>query len=408
MTFPISRRRFGGALAASSAMVAAPAVLRAQSGPINVGSLTPNTGGGGPFGPNITAAHKLVVDMINEQAGGILGREVALHQEDSETNPETAIRAARKLVDVNQVIGVLGTWSSSVTLGIMPLCQEAGVIQMCTSSSSDIPLQDKKGLVFNFQALSPIWGEAIGNLAVRRGFESYAVMALNNDFTISMVDSFVDVVKGAGFEVVNEPFYYNGDQSSYRAEVEQLIADDPAAVFIPSYVTDFTAVYKEIFRSGYEGQVISVSISTGQQFKDAVGEAANGILHGLPVPPIESQAYKNYLQLVGLEDNGQVQHPFGTAGFDQMSVLLMATELAGSDDALVIKNKIREVTNGDGTEVIDPVTGLEAIRAGEKVNYSGASSSVEFEADSGKIAGRDFMLWEIVDGQDEIIESIAG
>jgi branched-chain amino acid transport system substrate-binding protein len=98
---------------------------------------------------------------------------VALFQENSETNPETAIRAARKLVDVNKVIGILGTWSSSVTLGILPLCQEAGVIQMCTSSSADIPIQDKKGLVFNFQALSPVWGRAIASLALRRSFKSY-------------------------------------------------------------------------------------------------------------------------------------------------------------------------------------------------------------------------------------------
>ena len=405
MTRRIKRRTFlkTSAAAAATSILVPRFALGAQ--PINVGSLTPNTGGGGPFGPKITAAHKKVTDMVNE-AGGILGREVALYQDNSETNPETAIRAARKLVDVNKVIGILGTWSSSVTLGIMPLCQEANVIQMCTSSSADIPIQDKKGLVFNFQALSPVWGGAIASLALRRGFKSYSVMALNNDFTKSMVDTFVDQLKAGGAEVMTKPFYYNGNQSSYRSEVSQLIDGDPEAIFIPSYVTDFTAVYKEIFRAGYEGQVITVSISTGSKFKDAVGEAANGILHGLPVPPIDSDAYKSYLNLMGLEDTGNVQHPFGTAGHDQISVLLLAVESAGTDDVAEVKQHIRRVANPEGERVTNVLDGLERLRAGKEINFSGASSEVDFAADTGSLKSREFNLWEIKGGSDVLIENI--
>lgn len=405
MSHTLKRRSFvKGAAAVTAAGVFAPR-LALGADPISVGSLTPNTGGGGPFGPKITAAHKMIVDLVNEN-GGILGREVALTQENSETNPETAIRAARKLVDVNKVIGVLGTWSSSVTLGIMPLCQEANVIQMCTSSSADIPAKDAKGLVFNFQALSPVWGAAIASLALRRGFKSYSVMALNNDFTNSMVDTFVERVQAEGAEVKGTPFYYNGGQASYRSEVEQLIEGEPEAVFIPSYVTDFTAVYKEIFRSGYEGQVITVSISTGAKFKEAIGKAANGILHGLPVPPLDSPAYKWYLDRVGLEDNGNVQHPFGTAGSDQMSVLLLAVESAGTDDVSEVKQHIRKVANPEGRRVTNMLDGLAALRAGEAINYSGASSEVDFNKSDGMISSRDFQLWEIKDGKDETIERI--
>ncbi len=394
-----------GALAtglAAAGVLGAPSILRASE-TVSIGSLTPNTGGGGPYGPNITAAHKRVVDLVNGQ-GGVLGREIALTQENSETNPETAARAAEKLINVNGALAIIGTWSSSVTLGIMPRCQEAGVIQMCTSSSSDIPVRDKKGLVFNFQALSPVWGEAIGNLATRRGFKTYTVMALNNDFTASMVSAFVETVGPDA--ILREPFYYNGQQSSYRSEVSQLIADEPEAVFIPSYITDFTAVYKEIFRQGYEGQVITTSLSTGPKFKEAVGDAAEGIIHGIPVPPIASPAYKQYLSEAGLEDTGAVQHPFGTAGRDQMSTLLLAVEKAGTTDTAAVAKAMFEVTTGTGkTEVFNVTDGLAALRAGDEINYSGASSSVEFDAE-GMVLGRDFQLAEIQDGQDVVIERL--
>lgn len=403
MSHEITRRKAlmtGGAVIATGLF--APAILRAAD-PINIGSLTPNTGGGGPFGPKITAAHKNVVEHANSH-GGVLGREIALFQENSETNPETSVRAADKLINVNKVIGILGTWSSSVTLGIMPKCQEAGVIQMCTSSSADIPIADKKGLVFNFQALSPVWGRAIASLALRRGFKTFNLMALNNDFTRSMMDGFTEVV--GKDKLLQDSFFYNGGQSSYRSEVTQLIEKNPEAVFIPSYVTDFTAVYKEIFRQGYEGQVISVSIATGSKFKEAVGDAASGIIHGLPVPPIKSPAYAQYLKETGLEDTGNVQHPFGTAGRDQMTTLLLAVEKAGTTDTAAVSKAMWDVTTGDGKEAVyNLADGLKAIRDGKEINYSGASSSVEFDKE-GMVLGRDFQLAEIKDGNDVVIERL--
>lgn len=400
MTLRLTRR---GILAAGTATLFTPAILRAQEDSIAVGSLTPNTGGGGPFGPNITASHKRVADAVNA-SGGILGRQIRVYQENSETNPETAVRAADKLINVNGVSAILGTWSSSVTLGVMPKCQAAGVVQMCTSSSSDIPVADEKGLVFNFQPLSPIWGRAIGNLVKARGIENYGLMALNNDFTRSMMDGFIEIVGTDALLI--EPFYYNAQQSSYRSEVTQLIANNPQAVFIPSYVTDFTAVYKELFRQGYEGTVITTSLSTGTQFKDAVGNASEGIIHGFPVPAINSSAYKEYLGEAGLEDTGSVQHPFGTAGRDQMTTLLLAMEKAGATDGQSLAKAVWDVTTGEGkTVVYNLADGLVALRAGEEINYSGASGSIEFD-EEGMVLGRDFQLSEIKDGQDVVIERL--
>ena len=73
----ISRRAaLKGGVATIAATLAAPSILHAAE-TINVGSLTPNTGGGGPFGPKITASHKRVADLVNSQ-GGVLGRQINL------------------------------------------------------------------------------------------------------------------------------------------------------------------------------------------------------------------------------------------------------------------------------------------------------------------------------------------
>lgn len=372
--------------------------------PINVGSLTPITGGGGPYGGNMAAAIRRVADEVNAAGGVLGGRQFRLTQEDGETDPAAAVRAAAKLINVNQVMAILGTWASSVTLGIMPKCQDANVIQMFTSSSSDIPSRDEKGLSFNFQILNPVWGRALAQLALDRGFERFALMGLNNDFTRSLLDGFAEVVGNE--RVVEGPIYYNANQTSYRSEVTRLIENNPDAVFVAGYVTDFTAVFKEIYRSGYQGQVITVSIATGGNFKKAIGDAANGILHGIPIPPLDSPAYKQYLEEAGLEDNGQVQHPYGTACRDEMSVLALAIEKAGDTDPGKVAEAVWDVTSGEGKKTVyNVLDGLDALRAGEEINYSGASSAIEFNVE-GQLLGRDIRLYEIRDGNDVVLSTL--
>src|SRR5437763_16571011 len=110
----ISRRRALQAIAAAAGTaVSAPAILRAQD-TLQLGVLTPLTGAGGFDGPRMLKAMQAVIDEVNA-AGGLLGRKVELVVEDDQTNPESAVRAARKLIDVTKVPAIMANWASAVT-----------------------------------------------------------------------------------------------------------------------------------------------------------------------------------------------------------------------------------------------------------------------------------------------------
>ncbi|RAI02249.1 amino acid ABC transporter substrate-binding protein [Acuticoccus sediminis] len=400
----ITRRLF---VTGSTVALATPALLRygrAQSGPINIGSLTPLSGGGGPYGPEKAKAHRTVVDLVNAN-GGVMGREINLISENTETNPEAAVRAARKLIDADRVSAIIGTWASSVTLGIMPLCQEANVVQIFTGSSDYLPDGDKKGLCFNLQPLNAAWCVALAGLAMKEGFDKIAFAGPNNDFAASMGESFGAALQKDGGEIVGEPFYYNPNQASYRAEAERLIATGAPALFIAGYVTDFTPVYRELVRGGYTGQIFTLSFAVGPQFKEAVGSAADGILHGAPVPPVGKDAYDVYLKLVGLEPNGQVQNPYGCAAYDEINVLLLAIEKAKSTDPEAVVKAVFEIANAPGERVTTFADGKALIENGTDINYDGASSSVEFQ-ENGMLKSRDFELYRIEGGKDVPVQRI--
>ena len=106
-----------------------PLRARAQGEPIRLGILTPLTGAGGTDGPRMLKAMQAVVEEVNK-AGGVLGRKIETVVEDDQTNPEAAVRAARKLIDVDKVPVIMGTWASAVTTAVAPVCWESKTFLM--------------------------------------------------------------------------------------------------------------------------------------------------------------------------------------------------------------------------------------------------------------------------------------
>jgi len=67
------RRRFLKSTGALALAGVAPAIVRAQGEPLQLGVLTPLTGAGGFDGPRMAKAMQAVIDEVNA-AGGLLGR----------------------------------------------------------------------------------------------------------------------------------------------------------------------------------------------------------------------------------------------------------------------------------------------------------------------------------------------
>jgi len=113
----LNRRQLLGRTSALLGMGLLPGSAWAQGETIRIGTLTPLTGAGGPYGPTMVKAVMAVAAQINA-AGGVLGRQIEIISEDDQTNPDAGVRAARKLIDVDKVVAILGTWASSVTTAV--------------------------------------------------------------------------------------------------------------------------------------------------------------------------------------------------------------------------------------------------------------------------------------------------
>src|SRR6516225_3958624 len=149
MTKTSRRNLLKGAVAVTAA-AALPSRAGAQGEALKFGILTPLTGAGGADGPRMLKAIEAVIEEVN-QAGGVLGRKIETVVEDDQTNPEAAVRAARKLIEGDRVPVIMGTWASAVTSAVLPVCWESKTFLLTVSGADSITLLPHQGYLVRTQ-----------------------------------------------------------------------------------------------------------------------------------------------------------------------------------------------------------------------------------------------------------------
>ncbi|MDH5614061.1 MAG: ABC transporter substrate-binding protein, partial [Gammaproteobacteria bacterium] len=79
--------------------------------------MPPLTGLAELYGPEISRAGKVACDEINEQ-GGILGHKLELIIEDDGSLPETAVPAAKKLIEDHGCVAIIGNLLSNSRISV--------------------------------------------------------------------------------------------------------------------------------------------------------------------------------------------------------------------------------------------------------------------------------------------------
>lgn len=380
---------------------AAGAASAPSGAPIRIGLLAPLTGSGGAYGKEEETAAKAAAAHINAH-GGVLGRPLEIVVADDETTPTAGVSAARKLIDVDGVVAITGVWSSAVALAVRPVALEKSVALLPVGSADELTEGDNKGLVWRFQTNGKNWGQAFANVAYKDGARTASILVLQTPFTLSTVKPFAERFAQQGGKVL-DTLYFNPNQPSYRAEVEKIFSKKPDAVFLPSYIPEFSAIVREIYRSGYESKLYTFShaADSGGKFVQNVGKAAaEGVNHVQATPVGNNASYQLYLK--------QTQQPegtivaFGANVFDEINVLALAIEKAKSAKAADFSKEIANVVNTKGPDVHDPVQGLQLIRAGKPFRYSGATADFRF-APNGDQVDLDYGHYRVLNGVSKLV-----
>lgn len=370
-----------------------PRAVFAQAEPIKIGTLTPLTGSGGPYGPVMAKAVQAVAEQVNS-AGGVLGRRLQIISEDDQTNPEAGVRAARKLIDVDRVSAILGTWASSVTTAVAPLCWESKTF-LCTVSGADSITQlPHQGWLIRTQPNTTLQGQKLAQFMLDHGAKRVFMMMGQTPFTQSTFDN---VAKGlAAKGAASERMIYDDKKPSLRSEVDQALRFNPDTIFAGGYTPDTAVLLKDLYRAGYKGKVFGMAYSINQKLIESVGQndIVEGVFGQAPSTAQGASGHKRLVDLIKVAD----PDPYTSQVFDHINMVVMAMAHAKAATGEAIKSGIRAVCQGGGTRVDNAVDGLKLIAAGTKVDYDGASGPCDF-TDAGDITDCQFRYEQIKGGK---------
>ena len=124
-----------------------------------------------------------VRDEVNA-AGGVLGRKVEFVVEDDQTNPEAAVRAARKLIDVDKVPVIMGTWASAVTTAVAPVCWESKTFLTTVSGADSITQLPHQGYLIRTQPNTQLQDGKHAEFIAALGAKRVYIMSIQAPFAV--------------------------------------------------------------------------------------------------------------------------------------------------------------------------------------------------------------------------------
>ncbi|HRX37660.1 MAG TPA: ABC transporter substrate-binding protein, partial [Aestuariivirga sp.] len=156
----------------------------AQAAEIKVGSAGGVTGPIAELVAAIVKGREVATADINNNGGLLKGDTLSMVLGDSACDPKVAVDTGNKLVNVEQVVGIVGPSCSGATNGmVQAVTIPAGVVVISDSATApSITDLDDKDTVFRVAPSDAYQGLAIAKLVTQAGIKKVAVTYSNDDY----------------------------------------------------------------------------------------------------------------------------------------------------------------------------------------------------------------------------------
>lgn len=246
-----------------------------QSDEITIGAVLPLTGGGSYWGSHSQNGIAMAVTDINSR-GGIEGKQLKVIYEDGQCDPTTALTATQKLVNIDGADIIIGEVCSSASQAMADWLetQEKLMITPCSEAPG---ISEGRDFVFRTTTPTPKMAEALAQEVKDSGHDKAAVLVLNNDFGVSIANSFKESFYMIGGTITGEE-KYPGDTGDLRTEIRKLEKSDPDAYVLTGYPGDSVIAVKQLREMGINKPIFGgTGIASQSDFVEQLGNLAEGV-----------------------------------------------------------------------------------------------------------------------------------
>ena len=219
------KREFLLALGVASGLFFAAGPASAQQ-KVKIGFITTLSGPQGVIGEYMKNSVELALDHLGRKMAGL---DVEVSYGDDQVKPDVGKQVAEEMLKKQQVDFVAGIIWSNVMLAVAPTVTEAGKIMVGTNAGP----HELAGKQCSERFFTTSWQnddtpEAMGKVMQDQGITDVYLMAPNYAAGKDMINGFKRSYKG---RIVDEVYTRLG-QTDYQAEISQLRAKNPKAVFV--------------------------------------------------------------------------------------------------------------------------------------------------------------------------------
>jgi branched-chain amino acid transport system substrate-binding protein len=259
---------------------------------IKIGVSQPLTGAFAASGNYVTQGARIAEEEINK-AGGVLGKKIELIVEDNKSNPTEAVATAEKLIVRDRVPVMMGAWSSTLTLAVMPKLEEYKVPMLVETSSSGKITTSGNPYIFRISPTSEMEAKAFTPLLKTVGIKKADFLATNNDFGLGASKEFSAMLKAQGVAVgVMETM--DPKATDFSAQLAKIKASGGDTLFVTTAVEQIVLILKQAKDQQVTARIITTGGSNSpDQLIQQAGDAANGSFHLVFFTPWFPEAVKN-------------------------------------------------------------------------------------------------------------------
>ncbi len=309
---------------------------------LKIGALFAVTGFNSPLGTPEKESVKMQEEQINAK-GGVNGRKLEVIVYDTESDETKAVTLAKKLIEQDKVLAILGPSSTGESLALVDTVQKAKLPLISAAASARIT-DPKNTWVFKTpQSDELVVAELFDHLKAK-GLTRVALLTSSGGFGTTGKAALEAAAPGAGMSLVMSETFADKD-TDMTVQLTKIKGTNAQALIVWGTNPGPALISKGAKQLGLTIPVFNSHGIANQKFIELAGDAANGVVFPagkllvadtLPESDPQKAALLNYSKEFNAK-YGKPADTFGGHGYDALNLVAKAIEKAGPD-----RSKIRD------------------------------------------------------------------
>lgn len=247
----------------------------AQDAPIKIGVILPLSGPAAVIGNEDLSGIKYALDQVG---GSVAGHKIDLVIADDQNSPNAALTEARRLIENEKVVAIVGSLNSSVALAIHPYTTRMKVPYLTGGIAAEITGARKSAYTFRASPSAGQYEPALAEWAVKHLGKSAILMGSDYAAGHDAVGAFERAVEHNGGKALKKIFPRQGetDYAPYFSELRNAQANFVYAYFFGGDVLRFVRQYRS-FNLKLPLVMTNTALASGS-VAQALGQSVDGIV----------------------------------------------------------------------------------------------------------------------------------